>query len=164
MKSLLILRHAKSSWKEPGTADHDRTLNKRGKRDAPLVGALIQTEGIVPDLIVSSTAKRAVMTAHAVAETAGYRGEILLEDNLYLAPPDAYIEQLALLPPTVQRVMMVGHNPGMAELLFLLTQQDRTFPTAALAVVQWDAEDWDEVVAHVRDGQLSDFWIPKELD
>lgn len=164
MKSLLILRHAKSSWKEPGTTDHDRPLNKRGKRDAPLMGALIQDEKIVPDLIISSSAKRALTTARAVAETAGYQGEILQEASLYLAAPAAYLEQLSLLPPTVQRVMMVGHNPGMAELLYLLTQQEHAFPTAALAVVQWDVDDWDEVVAHPRNGQLCDFWVPKELD
>jgi len=163
MKSLLILRHAKSSWKEPDATDHDRPLNQRGERDAPRIGALLQAQNLVPDLIVSSTAKRAVMTTQAVAEAADYGGTIQLEDNLYLGAPAAYVEQLALLPDNVQRVMMVGHNPGLEELLFLLTRQTRTFPTAALAVVQWDAEDWKAVAAHPRNGQLSDFWIPKAL-
>jgi len=76
MKTLLILRHAKSSWKNPGLADHNRPLNKRGKRDAPRVGRLLRDKNLTPDLILSSTAKRALDTAEAAAESSGYEGEI----------------------------------------------------------------------------------------
>ena len=164
MKSLLILRHAKSSWKEPGTRDHDRPLNKRGKRDAPRIGELIKTEGVVPDLIVSSTALRAKTTACTVAEHARYDGELVFEPDLYLAAPEVYIEQLSLLPDDVTRVMMVGHNPGLAQLLYLTTNRDEPFPTAALADVEWDIEAWDEIARSFREGTLRHYWIPRELD
>ena len=83
MKTLLLLRHAKSSWKHPELADHDRPLNKRGKRDAPSIGQLVSDKGLVPDLIMSSTAKRARKTARAVAKASGYKGKIELTPTFY---------------------------------------------------------------------------------
>jgi len=74
MKTLLILRHAKSSWSHPGLSDHDRPLNKRGKRDAPRMGQLLREEGLLPDLIISSSAKRAKTTAERVSNESGYVG------------------------------------------------------------------------------------------
>jgi len=87
MKSVLILRHAKSSWKHPDVNDHDRPLNKRGKRDAPHMGEILQNEHLVPDLIISSSAKRARSTAKAVAKAAEYKGDITFNQSLYAAPP-----------------------------------------------------------------------------
>jgi phosphohistidine phosphatase len=110
MKTLLILRHAKSSWKEAELADHDRPLNKRGKRDAPRIGKLVRQEDLVPDLILSSTAKRAHKTSEAVAEESGYRGEVQLIPELYAAPPEAYLEAVKGLRDEYSRVMVVGHN------------------------------------------------------
>ena len=91
MKSVLLLRHAKSSSKHPDLADHDRPLNKRGKRDAPLIGRLLKKEDLVPEIIISSTATRARSTAEAVSKASGYRGEIVLNKSLYAAGPDAYL-------------------------------------------------------------------------
>ena len=85
MKTLLLLRHAKSSWKDESLTDHDRPLNKRGKKTAPLMGHLLREKNLVPDLVVSSTAVRARSTAEAAAEACGYPGEITLTDELYLA-------------------------------------------------------------------------------
>jgi len=81
MKSVLILRHAKSSWKHPKLADHDRPLNRRGKRDAPLMGRLLNKEDLVPEIIISSTATRARSKAEAVAKSSGYKGEIILNKS-----------------------------------------------------------------------------------
>src|ERR671934_2596347 len=94
MKSLLILRHAKSSWKHPELSDHDRPLNKRGKRDAPKIGHLLKEKDLVPDLIISSTAVRAEKTAKLVAKASKYKGNVTLTDSLYAAGPDAYIDVL----------------------------------------------------------------------
>ena len=91
MKSVLILRHAKSSWKDPNLPDHDRTLNKRGKRDAPLMGRLLKKEHLVPDVIISSTAIRARSTAEVVAKASGYKGEIIMDKSLYADGSEAYI-------------------------------------------------------------------------
>ena len=91
MKSILVLRHAKSSRKDPDLTDHDRPLNKRGKRDAPRMGRLMKKENLVPDVIISSTAIRAHSTAEAVAKTSGYTGEIIVDKSLYAAGPEAYL-------------------------------------------------------------------------
>ncbi|MFZ0896282.1 MAG: histidine phosphatase family protein [Candidatus Nitrosopolaris sp.] len=85
MKSVLVLRHVKSSWKHPELADHDRPLNKRGKLDAPLMGRLLKKKGLVPDNIISATAIRARATTEAVAKASGYKGEIFLDKSLYAA-------------------------------------------------------------------------------
>jgi phosphohistidine phosphatase len=162
MKTLLLLRHAKSSWTDSTQTDHDRTLNKRGKRDAPQMGQLIESEGILPDCIVSSTAVRAHSTAELVAENSRFDGEIQLFRELYHAPPSAYFAVLSQLPGTCHCVLAVGHNPGIAEFLMHLTGADESMPTAALAHIRLEIEDWGEF-EHGCDAQLVEFWRPKEL-
>ena len=88
MKTLLILRHAKSSWKHPELSDHDRPLNKRGKRDAPIIGELLRKKGLVPDVIFSSTALRAKDTVSAVTSASGYAGKVIFLSALYSASPN----------------------------------------------------------------------------
>ena len=95
MKSLLNLRHAKSSWKHPGLNDHDRPLNKRGKNDAPRKGKLLQKEKLIPDVISSSTAMRASATAESVVKTYGYKGEVTLNRSLYAAGPETFLQLLS---------------------------------------------------------------------
>ena len=162
MKTLLILRHAKSSWGDPALRDHDRPLNKRGKHDAPRMGKLLQYERLTPDLIVSSTAKRARKTAQKVADSCGYHGEVELTDSFYLARPDSYIQFLQHVPDEKDSVMVVGHNPGLESLLHLLTGHDERMPTAALAQIQFDISSWQER-AHTPTGNLVNLWLPKEL-
>jgi phosphohistidine phosphatase len=161
MKTLLILRHAKSSWKHADLADHDRPLNKRGKCDAPQVGKLLREQELTPDLILSSTARRARATAELVAEESGYEGEIALSRDLYAAEPQAYIEALVRLPDSYARVMIVGHNPGLEELLEMLTDQNEPLPTAALAQVQLPIRRWSELSEETQ-GKLVGIWRPKE--
>jgi phosphohistidine phosphatase len=105
MKSVLVLRHAKSSWKHPALADHDRPLNKRGKRDASSIGGLLKREHLVPDIIISSTAMRARATAEAVAKASGYTGDITFNRSLYAAGPQAYIDALHDLSDDYVRVL-----------------------------------------------------------
>src|SRR4029079_4472733 len=97
MKTLLVMRHAKSSWKDATLDDHDRPLKKRGQKAAPKMGALLCERGLVPDLIVSSTALRAVATSKAVAEACGYVREIQLVHDLYLADAKTCVEVLRTL-------------------------------------------------------------------
>jgi phosphohistidine phosphatase len=162
MKTLLLLRHAKSSWSDPTLADHDRPLNDRGKRDAPRMGELLRDEQLTPDLIVSSTAKRARKTAAKVAECCGYPEEIELSDTLYHGHPRQYLQYLEQVSDENNVVMVVGHNPGMEALLNLLTGQDERMPTAALARIQFDITSWREM-AHSPTGELLNLWLPKEL-
>ncbi len=162
MRTLLLLRHAKSSWSDPGRTDHDRPLTERGKQDAPRMGQLLKEQGLVPDLIVSSTAKRARKTAKKVARTCGYVGEVRETDTLYLAPVAQYLELLRQLPDQQQRVLLVGHNPGLEDLVETLTGRCERLSTAALAQITFEIASWRELGATTR-GQLVNLWRPKEL-
>ena len=162
MKTLLIFRHAKSSWKENSLTDHDRPLNKRGKVDAPRMGSLAREHDLVPDLILASTAKRVRQTVAGFCDGSGYDGEVQFLGELYAAGPEVYLEALAALPGDPQRVMVVGHNPGLEELLAELTGQDEILPTAALAQVELEIENWPDV-EDGGEGRLAGIWRPKEL-
>ncbi|MDJ0974375.1 MAG: histidine phosphatase family protein [Planctomycetota bacterium] len=165
MKTLLVLRHAKSSWKQPELADHDRPLNKRGKRSAPLMGALLDEQGIVPDLIVSSTARRALDTARSVAEAAGYEGDIEARRELYHAEPQDYLEALADVTDAFDRVMVVGHNPGMEMLVSHLAGHYERFPTAALAHLVLAIDAWHEAPGVTpAAARLEGLWRPRDLE
>ena len=162
MKTLLILRHAKSSWKDASLADHDRPLNKRGKRDAPRMGKLLQEQDLVPDRIISSTAKRARNTAKAVAKACHCADRVELTSEFYHAGPGSYLAVLQNVQDDNQRVMVVGHNPGMEALVAHLTGGMETMPTAALAHVALPIEKWAELDYEVQ-GELLDLWRPKAL-
>ena len=163
MKTLLILRHAKSSWKDEQTPDHDRPLNKRGKRDAPRIGRLLHECELSPELIISSTAKRARKTAAKAAKECHYEGVIEMCGELYLAPTREYLEVLRRVPNHVQRVMVVGHNPGAEDLVYELTGHSTHFPTASLAQVELDIEAWKEL-SEETPGRLIQMWRPRELE
>lgn len=160
MKTLLVLRHAKSSWKHPGTSDHDRPLNKRGKRDAPRMGRLVAARGLRPDVIVSSTARRARRTADEVARQSGYEGAVLLERRLYLARPDEIVD-VVRGAGNGRRVMVVGHNPGLEDLVARLARPE-TLPTAALAEIRLSIRSWRDLAVSSA-GTLAGIWRPREL-
>ena len=163
MKTLLILRHAKSSWDDSSLDDRDRPLNARGQRDAPRMGDLLRDERLVPDLIITSDAVRAHTTALAAAEAAGYRGEVVVDPLLYHAEPGDVIEVLkAVTDADAGTVMIVGHNPGLEELIEQLTGEQLDVPTAALAQLAVPIEAWGELDASTR-ATLVRFWRPKAL-
>ena len=163
MKTLLILRHAKSSWKNPGLADYDRPLNQRGKRDAPRMGQLLKKENLTPDAILCSTAKRARDTAEAIAETSGYEGEIEFKPEFYMGDPEAYRRALRGVSDDCQCVMVVGHNPGLEELVETLSGEAETMPTGALAQVSLPIQRWRQLADETK-GKLINVWRPKELN
>jgi phosphohistidine phosphatase len=161
VKTLLLLRHAKSSWADSGLSDHDRPLNKRGKRDAPRMARLIVDAGWVPDLILSSSATRARDTALIVAEACDWSPEVRLQRGLYLSEPGDYLEQLKHVPPQAARVLLVGHNPGMEALGEKLTGVPVHMPTAALLVLETSAP-FSELGEH--GANIVGNYRPKELD
>jgi phosphohistidine phosphatase len=162
MKTLLVLRHAKSDWGDPKLADEDRPLNKRGKRDAVRMGELLRARDLLPELILTSTAKRARKTAEAIAEASAGAAELEAKRSLYLAGPKDYVKLLRRVPEECQRVMVVGHNPGLEELLGELTGTVTPLPTAALAEVALPIAEWRELGEETR-GELRGVWRPREL-
>ena len=163
MKTLVILRHAKSSWKDASLSDHDRPLNRRGKSAAPRMGRLIHDEGIVPDRILSSTAKRARTTAALVAEACDYPNVIELNDELYHADARSCLSVLRDAYYDDPCLMVVGHNPGLEELLQVLTGESERLQTAALAQVSVPIDHWYDI-ATFTPAVLVNLWRPRELD
>ena len=162
MKNLLVLRHAKSSWKHPELADHDRPINKRGRRDAPRMGELLRKQDLAPDLIISSTAKRAYRTAEIVADTSGYQAEIQFERSFYASEPEALIDILQQVADEIDCAMIVGHNPELEELVEVLTGEWERMPTAALALIELPIDEWASISPKLQ-GKLVDVWRPREL-
>ena len=162
MKTLLILRHAKSSWNHPTLTDYDRPLNGRGKRDAPRMGKHLRQEGLIPDRILTSSAKRARRTARKVAKGCGYTGKVKKLDVLYDTVSGVYYETLQALPDKYQCVMVVGHNPTMEQLVYSLSGQMRQMPTAALAHIELPIQRWEALDLNTK-GILVNLWTPKTL-
>ena len=160
MKTILLMRHAKSSWKSEDVEDIDRPLNKRGKKDAPYMGELLAKKKKTPELILSSSAKRARQTAKAVAKECKYDGDIQYFDSLYLAEPQAYIDALQQVPDELGRVMIVGHNPGMESLLQQLSGRVETLSTGAIAFIDLPVKKWKDLGKEVE-GSLMAVWYPE---
>jgi len=162
MKTLLILRHAKSSWKQPELADHDRPLAKRGRRDGPRMGRLLLREHLAPDAILTSTARRAQDTAALVAEHCGHDEPLQIHSALYEADPSTIIDLLRELDDQVDRVMVVGHNPELERLLEQLTGRCERLPTAALVHLQLNISGWRDLDFGVE-AALMQLWRPRQL-
>jgi phosphohistidine phosphatase len=162
MKTLLLLRHAKSSWDNPHLDDFERPLNKRGRKTAKRVGKYLVEQDLVPGLIVSSPARRARKTARRVAKKSGYSQKIELDKRLYLSDVASHLAVVDEFPPGIERVLLVGHNPGLSDFLKRLTDLDEELSTAALARVELDIANWAECTAETR-GRLAELWRPREL-
>lgn len=162
MKTLLLLRHAKSSWANDRLSDFERPLNDRGRHDAPRMGKLLRQRDLVPDRIISSSAKRAAKTAELVAAAASYDADIRFTEKLYLAEPEAYIVLARQVEESCGTLMLVGHNPGIEELVAWLTGQGEPMPTAALACIELPIDNWGDLKAE-RHYKLAGLWRPKEL-
>lgn len=162
MKTLSILRHAKSSWKDVSTDDHDRPLAGRGRRDIPLMAGQLASLPTLPDLVLCSTALRARDTAVGVMAAAGCDAEIRLQRRLYLAAPATWRTAVAELGSAFGHVLLVGHNPGLEELVAELAGEHCDFPTAALARVELSLDSWAGFAEGGR-GDLAGVWRPREL-
>ena len=165
MKTLSILRHAKSSWKDLGVPDHQRPLNKRGRHDAPLIGKLLRDQNITPDLIISSTAIRAETTAKLVAKACKYKGEIIFDKSIYNAEPLAVLKLLSGCSDRYYSILLVGHNPTVEEIIELLTgSTEIIMSTCALAHLTIAIDKWTDInKKQVAKAKLVRLWSPKEL-
>ena len=140
-RRVYLLRHAKSSWKDPALADRDRPLSGRGRREAKAMCRHLGQQRVDPDLVLCSTAERARQTLEGVEPAFG-RGAVRVERELYGAGPTDLLTRLREIAPSVRSVMVIGHNPGLEELALLLAgdgserrQLEEKFPTGALATL-----------------------------
>ena len=145
MKTLTLLRHAKSSWKDASLQDCERPLNRRGQRDAPIVAERIKQTGIRPSLILSSPAARAWTTAKIVAREIGYPEEFLQqEDRLYHASVRSLVKLIAEQDTGFNSIMIVGHNPGLTDFAnYLLPSLTDNIPTCGFVSFTIDLKDWN---------------------
>jgi phosphohistidine phosphatase len=159
MKTLTLVRHAKSSWKDTSLSDRDRPLNKRGERDAPEMGRRIAAAGIRPSLIVSSPAVRAWTTARIIADEIGYPREFLQRDKrLYLASVNGILDVIVAQDTGFNSLMLVGHNPGFTDFAnYLVPGLTNNIPTAGVVSVQLDTDDWSLYDKPGVELQLYDF-------
>lgn len=161
-RTVLVMRHGESRWNDFAVTDHDRKLTSHGKHDACRMGEGLRAHGLVPDVIVSSTARRARSTARWVAKTCGFEGKVRLHAGFYFGGIEPAIEVLTTLDPTVQCVLLVGHNPIVEALVFHLTGNAVIMPTAALARIELAVGAWAEVDGSVA-GELCFLITPWEL-
>lgn len=147
MKKLFLIRHAKSGWDDSSLADEDRPLNKRGKKDAPFMGSLLRKQGVTPDLIISSPAKRAYSTAKKMAKATSYPPDhIQTFEKLYLSSSDALLEVIHSQPAEVRTLMLVGHNPELTELVPLLCGEPiDNVPTCGIVCISFLTDTWQAV-------------------
>jgi phosphohistidine phosphatase len=164
MKRIYILRHAKSSWKDASLRDHDRPLAGRGRRAAKLIARHMREEGIAPELVLCSTAKRARQTLERIEPALGARS-VKVEEGLYGAGEHALLSRLQELPADVGSVLVIGHNPGLQDLALLLARPapelEAKFPTAALATLEFSS-DWQGLEPGAA--ELVGFVRPRELE
>lgn len=160
MKLLFILRHAKSSWADTSLSDFERPLNERGLNAAPFMGELMARRSLLPELIISSPAKRASQTATLVKESAGLNSEIRLDDRIYEASPQSLRHVVSEIDDALNSAMLVGHNPGIEGFIRYLTKQLEPMPTAALAVIKLKIDRWSEVEAD--SGKVVEIIRPKD--
>jgi len=161
MKTLFLLRHAKSSWKDDNLDDFERPLKKKGLGDAQLMGKLIRQREIGLDLVISSSAERARQTAQLVLMSAGLQVEVRYDERIYEAGMRRLLTLVSRLDNQANSVMLVGHNPGFEDLLKTLTGEVHGMPTATLAGIEFDVDDWGQIKA--RTGRLTLLLTPKEL-
>ncbi|WP_242921126.1 SixA phosphatase family protein [Pontibacter liquoris] len=159
MKTLYILRHAKSSWKFEGLSDQDRPLNKRGREDAQLMGQELASRGLKPDLILASPAVRALTTATLVGKELGYQPEdIVLDERVYAAGIKDLMEVVQETPKDVQSLLLVGHNEGISDFANELSPENLArLPTAGIVALQFDCDNWTEISRDNADFLFFDF-------
>ena len=146
MKTLFLIRHAKSSRDDPALADKDRPLNDRGKRDAPKMGKRLAKRNVAPDLILSSPATRALKTAQIIAKKLDYkRKNILVNDRLYAVEANELLDVLRKLGDIVECAVLIGHNPELTELAHRLSSKINRMPTCAVAEFTFDAKSWSRI-------------------
>jgi phosphohistidine phosphatase len=171
MKTLVLMRHAKSAWDDADLPDTDRPLSPRGQKAAQRMGARLKKAGYRPDIVLCSTARRARETLELMADRLPKKAKVQHLTELYMAVPREMLNIVAKMPDSAETVMLIGHNPGMGSLVTwlagegdseLLSKIRRKFPTAGIAVVTFEVARWSEVTG--EGGVLAAFLRPRDAD
>lgn len=163
MRTLFLIRHAKSSWDNPGLRDFNRPLNERGLREAPLMAQLLASRGIHPDLLVSSPAKRALTTALFFAEQFGIADEqVLREQDIYEAAPADILQIISQLPDSAGMVCLFGHNPTFTDVANRFSDNFiDNVPTCGIVQIESEAETWKTM--YEGNSRVKAHFFPKEM-
>ncbi|MEO1054867.1 MAG: histidine phosphatase family protein [Bacteroidota bacterium] len=163
MKTLYLVRHAKSSWADPSLSDFERPLNGRGKRDAPVMGGRLKRRGIMPDLMLSSPAKRAFKTCKVIAKEIGYPKESIVRDRaVYHADEDELLEIMQQQDDKYESIMLFGHNPGFTYFANELAHTEiDNIPTCGVFACELNIEQWSEL--RFGTAKMLFFDYPKKL-
>lgn len=161
MKTLYLIRHAKSDWHQ-GVQDFERPLNERGRKDAPKMGKHLVQKELSPDLIISSDANRAISTARLIANEIGYDLSNIQENNkLYHASAKEMVRVIWEVSNEVNTLFVFGHNPGISDLVNYLTEEFIELKTCCVARISFDLDDWKALVSGT--GILNSVISPKEI-
>jgi phosphohistidine phosphatase len=162
MKTIYLVRHAKSSWKYPNLDDFERPLNKRGRKSAPFMGTILKKLKVAPDLIVSSPANRAAMTARIIADKISYPlDNIRYSESMYEFSANALIDVVEHLDDGVNKAMLVGHNPALTDMAnYIGNKPISNIPTSGVFCVELDISSWEKISEHC--GKLKFFEFPKK--
>ncbi len=163
MKTLYLLRHAKSSWKFPELDDFERPLNKRGKKDAPAMGRFLKDKDIMPDIIISSPAVRASMTTRIISDILSYPlSRVKYSDKIYEADTTSLLKVVSRVDDKFNSTMLVGHNPGMTYFANMLSSaRIDNIPTCGIICTELDISSWQEILENC--GTFKFFKFPKNL-
>ena len=159
-KTLLLMRHGKSSWKDKKIPDRERPLKKRGKAASAEIGKILRENELIPQAILSSPALRASETAEIVAKESGFPGKVTFIDSFYMAEPDVYINYLKGLDDSLERVMIVSHNPGLEAFMQLLDGRLEALPTGSMVYLCLNINHWSNL-SFETDAEMIGFWDPE---
>ncbi len=162
MKTILLMRHAKSSWDGKDTEDRDRPITKRGKKNTETIADYLKEEKLKPDLILCSAALRARQTAEVVIDEMKYHGDICYINKLYMGEVEAYAQQLQGLMDDINMVLVIGHNPSLDSLLQMVTGKVESLPTSTVAYITVPIDTWKDFNLEAQ-GELVHLWRPKDL-
>ncbi|WP_300536709.1 histidine phosphatase family protein [Sphingosinicella sp.] len=171
MKTIFLLRHAKSSWDDPVERDFDRPLNTRGRRAAETIGRYLREQNLAFDSVVASPAVRVIETLDGVESGAGRRLGATFDKRVYMASAPTLLDIVHETDAEAETLLLVGHNPGLEDLIFLLTpagsgelrrEVDIKYPTATLAEMRFDVDRWEDI--DEAGGELVRFIRPRDLD
>lgn len=162
-KILLILRHAKSSWKNKKLNDHDRPLNKRGRREAVKMGKYLKKINMIPNTVVTSSALRAIQTTALVCRHSEYKGLVKVNSGFHLGGMDSYLHSIAETASNTTRLLIIGHNPGLEELVRFLTCRSLKIHTCTLVQLNLEIVNWKNIAfQQVVRSEIMNIWRPKK--